>query len=404
MRLMLSDCQSPLTGRLVGDDIPLKGFSIDTRSLRAGDLYIAITGDRYDGHDYALEAEQRGASGLIVHQSVQSRLPQLHVADTRLALTQLAQLWAAGHQVPTVAITGSNGKTTVKEIVASILRQLGPVLATKGNLNNDIGVPLTLLRLRQRHRYAVIEMGANHRGEIAALSALVKPDVAVITNIGAAHLQGFGSIADVAQAKMEIFSSLAADGWAVINADDGFADTLRMGVSNNRLRLFGFTEDADVCGVDGPKLKIQLHGELLQPRFRLLGKHNFTNALAACAAVQCLDVQNPTISAGLAAVRTAAGRLELKRGANGSTIIDDTYNANPESVRAAIDVLVTAAGNRHLVLGDMAELGGDADNLHAQIGHYAQSQGIDELWTVGTLAAFSANAFNQGPRCIESTL
>lgn len=394
LRMMLSDCQSCLDGELFGDDVQLSGFSINTRTLQPGDLYIAIQGDRFDGHEYCREAENKGAIGLLVHSEVDSDLPQLRVQDTRVALGLLGKMWADQFQVPTVAVTGSNGKTTVKEMVAAILGQLGPVLATAGNYNNDIGVPLTLLRLRPHHRYAVIEIGANHAGEVGMLSRLVQPDVALINNVGEAHLEGFGSIEAVASAKSELFEGLSADGWAVVNADDRFADQMREAASHAHLCEFGSGKDAAVRLLPQPELKIGSGTKTLSPRFALLGRHNRLNAVAAAAVAQCMDVQPVAIMAGLAQIQPVAGRLNSNPGLNRSILIDDSYNANPVSVRAAIDVLAEFAGMRILVLGDLLELGPDEKTLHAELGIYAEQAGIDVLYTVGELSRYAARAFD----------
>jgi len=396
LRLMLSDCQPCLDGDLLGDDVQLSGFSIDTRTLQEGDLYIAIEGDRYDGHDYCRAAAEKGASGLLVHSNVDSDLPQLKVDDTRIALGQLSKMWAERYQVPTVAVTGSNGKTTVKEMIAAMLSQLGPVLATEGNFNNDIGVPLTLLRLREHHQYAVIEIGANHVGEVGMLSRLVQPDVALVNNVGEAHLEGFGSIEAVAEAKSEIFSGLSADGWAVINADDRFADYMREAASHAHVREFGSQENVAVRLLPEAELKIATGEKTLSPRFSLLGRHNRLNAVAATAAAQCMDVQPVAIMSGLAQIRAVNGRLKSKAGINNSLLIDDTYNANPVSVRAAIDVLAEHNGKRILVLGDLAELGPDEQQLHSELGVYAQQAGIDQLLSLGSLSANATQAFAGG--------
>ena len=393
LRLMLSDCQPYLDADLVGEDVELTGFSIDTRTLQPGVLYIAIEGDRFDGHDYCRAAEEKGAGGLIVHSAVESDLPQLKVDNTRTALGQLSKMWADRFQVPTVAVTGSNGKTTVKEMIAAILGQLGPVLATEGNFNNDIGVPLTLLRLREHHQYAVIEIGANHVGEVGMLSRLVQPDVALVNNVGQAHLEGFGSIEAVAKAKSEIFDGLSCDGWAVVNADDAFADHMRERAAHAHVHEFGTNEAASVRLLEAAELKITTGDKTLSPRFSLLGHHNRLNAVAAAAVAQCMDVQPVAIMSGLAQIQAVNGRLKRKAGFNGSVLIDDTYNANPNSVRAAIDVLAQQSGTRILVLGDLAELGADEIDMHAQLGAYAQDAGIDHLLTVGSLSAHASNAF-----------
>ncbi len=395
-RLMFSDCIEPLNAQLLGEDLQLNSFSTDTRTLNPGDIYIALQGENFDGHDYIEQALEAGAAGFVVSRAVNTDKPCLQVADTLLALQELSRLWARGHQVPTIAITGSNGKTTVKELIAAILRQLGPVLATEGNLNNEIGVPLTLLKLRQEHQYAVIEMGANHLGEIKTLSRLASPDVAVITNTEAAHLEGFGSLLDVAHAKSEIFSGLEDDGWAVIYAEDGRADILEAAASDCRIRTFGTSEDADVQAGRGEGFRVEGVGDAFDVTFSLLGAHNRVNALAAIAAVQCLDAQAETIQAGLASIKPVARRLEQKPGAAGSTLIDDSYNANPASVRAGIDVLAEAGGKRMLILGDMLELGEEAVMLHKGVGLYADRKNIDAVWTVGELAQHASASSHVG--------
>lgn len=392
--IMLSDCQLCLDAQLIGDDVQPSGFSIDTRTLQPGDLYIAIQGDRFDGHDYCQAAQDAGACALLVQRSVDSSLPQLIVDDTRVALGLLGKMWAEQFQVPTVAVTGSNGKTTVKEMISAILSQLGPVLSTNGNFNNDIGVPLTLLRLREHHQYAVIEIGANHVGEVAMLSKLVQPDVALVNNVGEAHLEGFGSIEAVAQAKSEIFQGLSSNGWAVINDDDRFADVMRLAAEKSHLREFGSAPEVAVRLLPENTLQIATGEKTLSPRFKLLGRHNRLNAVAATAVAQCMDVQPVAIMSGLAMIEPVAGRLNTKLGINEAVIIDDTYNANPVSVRAAIDVLAEFSGKRVLVLGDLAELGDDKLAMHAELGAYAQSVGIERLYTVGLLSLQAANAFD----------
>jgi len=277
--LQLHECVSPLNAKMLGESVALLGVSINTRTLKPGELYVAIAGDRFNGHDFVKAAEEAGAAAILVQENVVSDLPQLMVADTQAALGQLGRFWAARFGIPTIAITGSNGKTTVKEIIASILAQQGPVLATKGNLNNELGVPLTLLGMRSEHIYAVIEMGANHAGEIARLVDLAKP------------------------------------------------------------------------------------------------------------------VQGDSIVRGLEAMTPVPGRLERKSGLNGAVIIDDSYNANPESVQSAVKVLAACGGKRFLVLGDMAELGSDELEMHRLVGEFAAQQKLDGLWTVGELTKESNKAF-----------
>ena len=415
-RLPLSVCAAELDAQLKGDDLDLANVSIDTRTLNPGDVYVAIRGDQFDGHRFINDAVLKGASAIVAEASFDvdaqgiasegGAIPVLQVANTRHALGGIASLWAQGHQVPTIAVTGSNGKTSVKEMLASILGQQGPALSTKGNLNNDIGVPLTLLSLRDEHRYAVIEMGANHVGEINALSAMVQPDVAVVTNIGAAHIEGFGSVEAIAQAKGEIFSGVSNGGFAVVNIDDHFAPQLRDAADGLSIRTFGFGDDADVRGVEQHQASAKSSGrssfqmktldQTWSTPFSLLGRHNVMNALAATAAAQCLDIQRESIVAGLKAMEAVAGRLQLVIGIESSTVINDSYNANPTSAKAAIDVLADFSGDRHLVLGNMAELGENANRLHAEVGEYAKERGVDHVWTIGDLAEHTSTAFGRG--------
>ena len=401
--LPLSACRSVLDAERIGDDVEIHGVGIDTRTLTPGMLYVAIVGERFDGHDFIAAAEQAGAVAILVHRSVESSLPQLVVDDTRIALGVLARFWSERYAVQTICITGSNGKTTVKEITAAILGQLGPVLATRGNLNNDIGVPLTLFELTPEHRYAVIEMGANAPGEIAALAAIVRPDVAVISNIGPAHLDGFGDLDGVAAGKTELFAALAPDGYAVFNADDDHAGKMRAAAAHCRRREFGKSADVDVRGVSGDSFTFESRGTSLHARLALLGAHNRLNALAAVAAVQCIDVQDENIVAGIESVMPVAGRNESKRAASGALLIDDSYNANPASTRAALDVLAEQKGQRHLVLGDMAELGSEAASLHEDIGAAARASGIEALWTLGELAAAATRGWDRAAPEVKAT-
>ena len=412
-RLSLGDCVAALGANLISSaasssDLIVSGVSIDTRTLKPGELYVAIQGERFNGHDFINAAIEAGASAVLVHQDVETSVPQLKVDDTLTALGALARHWARRFGIPTIAITGSNGKTTVKEITAAILRQLGPVLATRGNLNNEVGVPLTLLEMREEHEYAVIEMGANHAGEIARLVAIAEPDVAIVNNVGTAHLEGFGSVAGIAQAKSEIYAGLKPDGYAVINADDAYAEFMRSAAGHCHQRSLGLADDADIQGVPGAGFNFRTMGQMHSPRFSLNGDHNGMNALAAIAAVQCLDVQSENIVRGLESVRSVPGRLEKKPGFNGATLIDDSYNANPDSAQQAVNVLARYDGTRYLVLGDMAELGKDEESLHARVGAYARSRGLDGLWTAGTLSMHAQNAFQgmkplAGSHCTDQT-
>lgn len=391
--LTLSECTGELRAIHYGEDATVSGISIDTRTIKPGELYVAIQGERFNGHDFITAAQDAGAAAVLVHEAVEASVPTLKVEDTQKALGDLARHWARRFQIPTVAITGSNGKTTVKEIVSTILQQLGPVLSTQGNLNNDIGVPLTLLRMRDEHKYAVVEMGASKKGDIARLVKIAKPDVALINNIGAAHLEGFGSIESIASAKSEIFSGLSADGYAVINADDEFASVMREAASHCHTRDFGLQTDVAVRGILGDRPEIHSLGKTMAPRLPFVGEHNFMNVLAAVAVVQCLDVPWHEVERGLEQVRPVPGRLERKDGLNQTQLIDDSYNANPDSTQSALKVLADCKGIRYLVLGDMAELGPAAEQLHSMIGEQAAKSGIDGLWTVGPLASNARKSF-----------
>ncbi len=411
-RLPLSVCADSIGAQLKGDDLELTSVSIDTRTLKPGDVYVAIRGDRFDGHRFIDDAIAKGAAAIVADNQFDvsaagivtgaADTPVLQVGDTRDALGGIASLWAAGHQVPTIAITGSNGKTSVKEMIASILSQVGSTLSTRGNLNNDIGLPLTLLSITSEHQYVVVEMGANHVGEIKTLSDMTQPDVALITSIGCAHLEGFGSVKAIAAAKSEIFSGVCPGGFGVINLDDRFAPVMLEAADGLATRTFGFSEEADVRGVEPElgglagfgrtNLTIKTLDQSWVTPFSLLGRHNLMNALAATAAVQCLDIQRESIIAGLNAIQPVSGRLQQIIGIESSTIIDDSYNANPTSAKAAIDVLASFSGKRHFVLGDMAELGSEAEQMHREVGEYASACGIDQVWTTGTLAKHTADA------------
>ncbi len=386
---------------LRGDDVLLDGVSTDTRSLQKGELFIALSGPNFDGNGFAEHALQDGAAACLLERDM-GVTPALIVDDSRRALGLLAQNWRQRFSLPLVAVTGSNGKTTVKEMLAAIFAQKGQVLATRGNLNNDIGMPLTLLRLNSSYAYAVIEMGANHAGEIAYLSKLAAPNVALITNAAAAHLEGFGSLEGVAQAKAEIYSGLSEQGCAVINADDAFAPLWRQKVADENKELgclsFGLDSSAEVRAdwppLDG-RVKFKTPSGGFEFRLPLLGRHNLMNALAAAAAAIGAGVDSAAIQAGLESVQAVPGRLQLKIGIAGSRILDDTYNANPASMNAALEVLQDFSGRHFLALGDMGELGGNEKTLHAQTGEQARASGVQRLYTLGTLSRVTASAFGE---------
>jgi UDP-N-acetylmuramoyl-tripeptide--D-alanyl-D-alanine ligase len=407
--MALSQAAAMTNGRVEGADVVCTSVSIDTRTLQPGALYVALQGQNFDGHDFVDAARRQGAAAAMVHRPGPHALPTLQVDDTRLALGRLAAAWRARHNIPVVAVTGSNGKTTVKEMVAAILAQRGEVLATQGNLNNDIGVPLTLLRLRDSHYCAVIEMGANHPGEIAYVAQLARPGIGVVTNAGAAHLEGFGSLEGVARAKGELFQSLDADGVAVLNADDRFAPLWAQLIGARATLRFGVEQAADVSVVPGTE-QMEI-GDALTMRFtlrspagdipirmQLCGRHNVSNACAATAAALAAGAGVADIQRGLASLQAVKGRLQLKRAMAGVRVLDDTYNANPTSLRAALQVLVAAPGKKILVLGDMGELGAGAEGLHGELGEEARDAGVEQLFTVGELTRFTAQRFGAGAR------
>jgi UDP-N-acetylmuramoyl-tripeptide--D-alanyl-D-alanine ligase len=401
--MSLAIAAEALKAPLSGEDRHFTGVSSDTRRLQRGDLFIALKGPNYDGVSFLAEAIAVGAVGAVVSRKVVTPLPYIKVDDARLAFGRLANFWRQQFTIPVIGITGSNGKTTVKEMIAAILAESGPGCVTIGNLNNDVGVPLTLCRLRAEHRYAVIEMGMNHRGEIDYLTRLSLPTIALITNAAEAHLEGVGTVQDVAHAKGEIFAGLGKGGIAVINADDAYADLWRKLASNKKVLSFGLREKADVTAEVTPAESgsvILLHtpeGEI-ESQLSLLGRHSVMNALAATAASQVAGASLEAIAAGLQKVKPMAGRLELKQGIAGARIIDDSYNANPSSLAAGLQVLKEFGGERVLVLGDMAELGSAARDIHRRVGEMAKKTGIARVYTLGELSADVDTEFGKGAK------
>lgn len=403
----LSEIAQELHGSVVGKDVSVCSVCTDSRSIRQGDMYVALAGLRFDGHDYIEQAYQKGAAASMVSRRMDTALPCIEVSDTRAGLGQLAAIWRQRSTARVVGVTGSNGKTTVKEMLAAILSRRGKTLATAGNFNNDIGMPLTLCRL-QDEIYAVIEMGANHPGEIEYLSRIARPDVAVLNNAGRAHLQGFGSVQGVAKAKAEILNGLSAQGVFVYNADDDYAHLWEELSASRQTLTFGVEKPA---AVSSPRESLKLvwnaqgfHSEFavdtaegsFQVRLALAGEHNRMNALAAIAAAQALGSGSDDIIAGLASVKPFPGRLCPGKGVSGSWLIDDSYNANPDSVGKALQVLAEAAGRKILVLGDLGELGDKAVALHADLGKSAASYGVDLMFSCGELSEAASRAFGAG--------
>jgi UDP-N-acetylmuramoyl-tripeptide--D-alanyl-D-alanine ligase len=393
-------------GRMAGEDREFTSVSTDTRTMQPGALFVALAGPTFDGHDFVATAAEKGAAAALVSRPLSVDLPQIVAADPLAALSDFARAWRRQFKIPVIGVTGSNGKTTTKELIGSILSQLGPTLVTRGNLNNHIGVPLTLLELTDKHRYAVIEMGASHTGEIAHLASLAEPTIGIVTNAGAAHLEGFGSLQGVADGKGELFHALPLEGVAVINADDKFASQWRDTTTADRVLTFGFEQPADfmahkVREVSSPA-GFRIDFDLVTPEgtlpasIPLAGLHNLRNALGAAAAACAAGTPVEQIVSGLAAMKTVAGRLELKPAINGAFIVDDSYNANPSSLKAGLDAMRSFAGPRWLVLGEMKELGPASDEFHAEVGRYARQAGIERLLAVGEGSHFAVEAFGPG--------
>jgi UDP-N-acetylmuramoyl-tripeptide--D-alanyl-D-alanine ligase len=402
--MMLSAAAKATNGKLIGTDALFNAVSTDSRNIHAGELFIALQGENFDGHDYAVSCLQQGAAGVLVSRQVDTDGPQIVVQDTRQALGKLAQHWRDQFDIPLAAITGSNGKTTVKEMLACILRQAvgdAHVLATVGNLNNDIGLPLTLLKLQPHHRFAVTEMGMNHPGEIDYLTRLAHPGVALINNAQAAHLLGMGSLEAIAREKGSIFNGLKSTGTVIFNADDAFAPLWKAMAGSRKIATFGLVNKADVSAdyelkTDSSQITLKTPAGSIAATLDVPGLHNICNALAATTAAIAMGVGLEDIATGISNFSGVKGRLQRKLGKGGALVIDDSYNANPASMRAAISVLAKASGQKMLIMGDMGELGNDAQRLHAEIGEFAKNSGINQLFALGELSRQAATAFGKG--------
>lgn len=385
-----------------GSEVYFPSISIDTRNLEPGQLFIALKGDQFDGHDFLQSAIAKKAAAAIVSIPTKLPIPTLSVQNTRIALGKIAAHHRLQHQLPVIAITGSCGKTTTKTMLASILNQMGETLAPEKSYNNDVGVPLTLLKLEPHYRYAVIEMGANHSGEIGYLSGIAKQNVAIITNVAPAHLAGFGSVEGVARAKGEIYQALSTNDVAIINNDDFFSGYWLPQLHVQSVVTFGIKNKADIMAQN---IRLDEEGKAsfdaiypkgrLQIRLPVMGSHNVMNALAAIAAAYVVDATSDAIEQGLSNFEPVSKRLIRHRGQGDALIIDDTYNANPLSVSAALEILAHYSGEKIFVFGDMSELGKEEEQHHTEVGEKARALGIDKLYACGKLSKLTVEAFGK---------
>jgi len=410
IELKLSEIAPALGAIHRGKDVKITGITTDTRQIKAGSLYIALSGERFDGHDFVKAAQEQGASAIIVEKTINSDLPSMRVTDTRKALGDLAKFWRQRFDLPVIAITGSNGKTTTKEMLKSILTaetSAAQVLANEGNLNNDIGVPLTLFNLQAQHRYAVIEMGANHSGEIAYLTSIAQPSCATITHCAPAHLEGFKSITGVALTKGEIFANLKSNGTAIINNDDEYAMLWKQLAAPHTVQTFALNNSADVTAIEVQlndnssnfTLKTKI-GEIAI-HLPLPGQHNIMNALTASACALACGCSLKIIQQGVQLMQAVKGRLQVIKIKN-ITLINDTYNANPTSLNAALGILNKHPSPAWLVLGDMNELGSQSANFHKEAGERARAIGVERLWAIGKMSHYAVESFGKGAQHFEN--
>lgn len=408
MESTLAQASELMHGTLRGNDAEFRGISTDSRTLGAGALFFALQGPNFDGSEFVSQAAAARAAAAVVCKSLDVSLPTIEVNDTRRALGQLAAAWRRAMPAALIGLTGSNGKTTLKELIANCLSITGPTLATRGNLNNDIGVPLMLAEIGPQHRYAVIELGANHPGEIAYLTSLVTPKIVVITNAAPAHLEGFGNIEGVAHAKGEILQGEPRPEWAVLNADDKYFAYWKSLASDVPVIAFGLGAVADVRAVDiqmtvsGSAFRLVMPEGDVQINLPLAGRHNIAHACAAAAVAFVLGTKADSIRQGLEAAKPVAGRLNALHGIAGVTVFDDSYNANPASVIAAAEFLAAQKGEAWLVLGDMGELGDGSDSLHRSVGEAAKRAGVTRLFAAGALSRQTVDAFGAQAAWFES--
>ena len=405
MQSSLAHLQRCVAGSVMTTEAVFGGVTTNSRAVKRGNLFVALRGERFDAHDFLGDVAQAGAAAVVAERLPDGyALPALVVPDTRVALGKIGNFWRARFDIPLIAVTGSNGKTTVKEMIASILNaEFGAdnYLATRGNLNNDIGVPLTLLRLEAGHQAAVVELGMNHPGEIAELAAIAQPTVALVNNAQREHQEFMASVEAVAQENGSVIRALPATGVAVFPADDIYTPLWRSYArtgGQRRVLTFGLSDDANVSCTwkpadFGSEMTVKVNNRSFALRLSAAGVHNVRNALAAIACCLAIGLHRKAIVRGLEAFEPVSGRLQRKRASNGATVIDDTYNANPDSVRAAIDVLAQTPGSRILVLGDMGEVGHEGRQFHIEIGAYARGRGIEQLFTLGELAEHASAAF-----------
>ncbi|MCH8059480.1 MAG: UDP-N-acetylmuramoyl-tripeptide--D-alanyl-D-alanine ligase [Proteobacteria bacterium] len=402
MNATLSSAAESMRGTLHGADCPFDGVSTDSRTLKCGDLFFALSGPNFDGGEFVSQVSEKGAAGAVVKSVVEDDVAQITVDDTRLALGRLGATWRQSHAATVVGVTGSNGKTTIKEMIAACLSQIAPTLATAGNLNNDIGMPLMLLRIDSSHRYAVLEMGANHAGEIGYLTSLARPDVVVISNAGVAHLEGYGSITGIAHGKGEILQSDTRPQFAILNAEDEFYQYWLSLVDDIEILSFGLGEGADVhadhivAEKGSTSFRLHLPAAVVDLTLPLAGIHNVRNACAAAAVTTALGVSPEQIRNAFESIEPMAGRLQPVAGRNGAVVYDDSYNANPDSVCAAGDFLATLSGRNWLVLGDMFELGENADQLHFDTGKALADGRVERLFAIGDLSKHTIKGFGDG--------